>query len=153
MCIMTFLLPLPLSLSPSFSSFSLLSLLPLLLSRFLDPEMKAAIELQIKEFGQTPKQLFREPHPKCITVSGTKSSVSRNQSEPELSLKRELLKTTSSDSFNDDWVFIQSSEGMGVWNGSIGMGVWEWENGNGSVGMGVWEWEYGNGSIGMRVWE
>ena len=77
--------------------------------------MKAAIELQIKEFGQTPKQLFREPHPKRITVSGTKSSVSRNQSETELSLRRELLKTTSSDSFNDDWVFVQSSEGMGVW--------------------------------------
>ena len=92
--------------------------------------MKAAIELQIKEFGQTPTQLFREAHPKCITVSGTKSSVSRNQSETELLLRKKLLKTTSSDSFNDDWVFIQSSEGMGVW-----------------------EWEYGNGSIGMEVWE
>ena len=92
--------------------------------------MKAAIELQIKEFGQTPKQLFREPHPKRITVPGTKSSVSRNQSEIELSLRRELLKTTSSDSFNDDWVFIQSSEGMGVW---------EWEYRNRSIGMGVWE--------------
>ena len=108
---------LPLSLPPLSSLFPLspLSSPSLLLSRFLDPEMKAAIELQIKEFGQTPKQLFREPHPKRITVPGTKSSVSRNQSETELSLKRELLKTTSSDSFNDDWVFVQSSEGMGVW--------------------------------------
>ena len=106
--------------------------------------MKAAIELQIKEFGQTPKQLFREAHPKRITVSGTKSSVSRNQSETELSLRRELLKTTSSDSFNDDWVFVQSSEGMGVW---------EWEYGNENMGMGVWEWEYGNESMEMEVWE
>ena len=32
----------------------------------IDPEMRAAIELQIKEFGQTPKQLFRTPHPKRI---------------------------------------------------------------------------------------
>ena len=112
-----------LSFSPSPSLFP-----TLLLSRFLDPEMKAAIELQIKEFGQTPKQLFREPHSKRITVSGTKSSVSRNQSETELSLRRELLKTTSSDSFNDDWVFVQSSEGMGVWDR---------EYGNGSMGIGV----------------
>ena len=32
-----------------------------------DPEERAAIELQIKEFGQTPKQLFTQPHPQKIT--------------------------------------------------------------------------------------
>ena len=31
-----------------------------------DPVKKAAIEVQINEFGQTPKQLFKIPHPKRI---------------------------------------------------------------------------------------
>ena len=31
--------------------------------RINDPAMQAAVELQIKEFGQTPKQLFLQPHP------------------------------------------------------------------------------------------
>ena len=44
------------TLSPSLSSTSI-----------RDPEERAAIELQIKEFGQTPKQLFTQPHPKKIT--------------------------------------------------------------------------------------
>jgi factor associated with neutral sphingomyelinase activation len=34
-----------------------------------DPEELAAIELQIKEFGQTPKQLFTQPHPRKIVVN------------------------------------------------------------------------------------
>ena len=34
-----------------------------------DPEELAAIELQIKEFGQTPKQLFTKPHPRKIIVN------------------------------------------------------------------------------------
>jgi factor associated with neutral sphingomyelinase activation len=34
-----------------------------------DPEELAAIELQIKEFGQTPKQLFTKPHPRKTVVS------------------------------------------------------------------------------------
>ena len=38
----------------------------------VDSEMRAAMELQIKEFGQTPKQLFRHPHPKRL-LSQTKS--------------------------------------------------------------------------------
>ena len=33
-----------------------------------DPEELAAIELQIKEFGQTPKQLFTKPHPRKTVV-------------------------------------------------------------------------------------
>ncbi len=32
----------------------------------VDSELRAAMELQIKEFGQTPKQLFRNPHPKKL---------------------------------------------------------------------------------------
>jgi hypothetical protein len=32
----------------------------------LDPKEKAATEIQIKEFGQCPKQLFTLPHPKKV---------------------------------------------------------------------------------------
>ena len=39
------------------------------ISSISDPEELAAIELQIKEFGQTPKQLFTQPHPIKIVVN------------------------------------------------------------------------------------
>ena len=32
-----------------------------------DPVKRSAIEVQITEFGQTPKQLFKMPHPKRST--------------------------------------------------------------------------------------
>ena len=93
--------------------------------RFLDPAMKAAIELQIKEFGQTPKQLFREPHPKRRTHSDPKPS------EPtERELTRELSSTASTGSFSEDWVFVQTDEGMGMEMLKYGNGnveVWEWK--------------------------
>ena len=87
--------------------------------------MKAAIELQIKEFGQTPKQLFREPHPKRRANLDPKPAEPKNETEREL--MRELSSTASIGSFSEDWVFVQTDEGMG-------MGIWEWnyENGNGS---------------------
>ena len=44
-------------------------LLPLSTPSVRDPEELAAIELQIKEFGQTPKQLFTKPHPRKTVVS------------------------------------------------------------------------------------
>ncbi len=35
--------------------------------RVHDPKELAAIELQVKEFGQTPRQLFTQPHPSRLT--------------------------------------------------------------------------------------
>lgn len=40
-----------------------------ILYRINDPEERAAIELQIKEFGQTPTHLFRKPHPRRLTIN------------------------------------------------------------------------------------
>ena len=40
---------------------------------------------------------------------------------------------------------------MGMWNGNVGIQMWEWEFGNGNVEMGMWECECGNGNMGM--WE
>uniref|UniRef100_A0A1X7UAC0 BEACH domain-containing protein n=1 Tax=Amphimedon queenslandica TaxID=400682 RepID=A0A1X7UAC0_AMPQE len=76
--------------------------------QFLDPAMKAAIELQIKEFGQTPKQLFKEPHPKRRTNSDPKPPEPKIETERELS--RELSSTASIGSFSEDWVFVQTDE-------------------------------------------
>ena len=36
-----------------------------------DPEEQAALELQIKEFGQTPRLLFAHPHPSRLNKRGT----------------------------------------------------------------------------------
>ena len=44
-----------------------------------DPEELAAIELQIKEFGQTPKQLFTKPHPRKTVVSKASHRSLRHQ--------------------------------------------------------------------------
>jgi factor associated with neutral sphingomyelinase activation len=42
----------------------------LLICRIEDPNERARIEIQIMEFGQTPKQLFTKPHPPRFTEDG-----------------------------------------------------------------------------------
>lgn len=37
--------------------------------------MQAAVELQIKEFGQTPRQLFQTPHPRKVVVPAVERPV------------------------------------------------------------------------------
>ena len=49
-----------------------------------DPEELAAIELQIKEFGQTPKQLFTKPHPRKIVASKVGLHISTAQTSCNL---------------------------------------------------------------------
>lgn len=79
-----------------------------------DPEMRAAIELQIKEFGQTPKQLFRKPHPKRRIR--TKSPEPNNRTESESSLVDGMrFSPNDSLSSNSDWVIVQHNEGMRIW--------------------------------------
>ena len=34
------------------------------LEKILDPKEKLAVQIQVIEYGQTPKQLFKKPHPK-----------------------------------------------------------------------------------------
>ena len=82
------------------------------LFRIADPEIKAAMELQIKEFGQTPKQLFKTPHPK------RKTSHIKNRSPPPTAdvatptIDFTIQSPTSSLLNTSDWVFIDSNEGM-----------------------------------------
>jgi hypothetical protein len=40
-----------------------------------DPIMRSALEAQINEFGQTPKQLFTTPHPKKISKNLRKTQI------------------------------------------------------------------------------
>ena len=47
-----------------------------MLHRVGSPEDMAAMELQIKEFGQTPKQLFRTPHPRRLAGMGVARQLS-----------------------------------------------------------------------------
>ena len=47
-----------------------------------DPAERAAIELQINEFGQTPKQLFRIPHPRRFVKVGPGSAERRTAYGP-----------------------------------------------------------------------
>lgn len=49
-----------------------------------DPNQRAALETQIMEFGQTPKQLFVQPHPKRAPVSARLlSALMASPSKPE----------------------------------------------------------------------
>jgi hypothetical protein len=41
------------------------------LEKIEDPEMRRAAEAQIRNFGQTPRQLFTKPHPQRRQVSVT----------------------------------------------------------------------------------
>ena len=79
-----------------------------------DPEMRAAIELQIKEFGQTPKQLFRKPHPKRRIRNKSPESNNRTESESNLA-DGVAFSLSDSLSSTSDWVFVQPNEGMRVW--------------------------------------
>ncbi|XP_048732353.2 protein FAN-like [Ostrea edulis] len=61
------------------------------LEKIEDPNERARIEIQIMEFGQTPKQLFTKPHPPRFTEDGlrhhsftTLSSSSQENEEPAM---------------------------------------------------------------------
>ena len=38
-----------------------------------DPKKRRALEAQISNFGQTPRQIFKEPHPKRMNLSEASS--------------------------------------------------------------------------------
>lgn len=59
----------------------------ILLCRIEDPNERARIEIQIMEFGQTPKQLWNTPHPPRFTKDGPRhhsfTTVSSSSQENE----------------------------------------------------------------------
>lgn len=59
----------------------------LLTDRIQDPNERARIEIQIMEFGQTPKRLFKKPHPPRFTKDGPRhcsfTTVSSSSQENE----------------------------------------------------------------------
>ena len=58
------------------------------------PEDVAAMELQIKEFGQTPKQLFRSPHPQRFDEKGLARQLSLSGKSEEAEEVRTVGVTT-----------------------------------------------------------
>ena len=68
-------------------SFSL-SLFPFFfgIQREQDPLQRASIETQILEFGQTPMQLFKSPHPRrrCAVARPLSEEGSRTRSKADL---------------------------------------------------------------------
>lgn len=50
--------------------------LPLLFSSITDAAERTSLETQIMEFGQTPKQLFKTPHPQRFTSQSIPTLVS-----------------------------------------------------------------------------
>jgi len=57
------------------------------LTKIQDPVSRRAIEIQVSEYGQTPKQLFKNPHPKRF--SSKISEIFLNDSLNKLKLEDE----------------------------------------------------------------
>ncbi|XP_065828267.1 protein FAN-like [Oscarella lobularis] len=57
------------------------------LDRIKDPAEKAALEAQILEFGQTPKQLFTQPHPQRKTTNESLAAMETSAELPEKDLE------------------------------------------------------------------
>ncbi len=68
------------------------------LEKIEDPVEKKAIRVQINEFGQTPKQLFKIPHPPRMARSGSNIMVK----EIEISEKRHENKKGSKEIFEEN---------------------------------------------------
>jgi factor associated with neutral sphingomyelinase activation len=57
-----------------------------------DPVERRAIELQINEFGQTPKQLFKIPHPpRTATDEEVKTPLAPQSSQVRITWKTESV--------------------------------------------------------------
>ena len=74
------------------------------IEKITDPVMRSALEAQINEFGQTPKQLFTTPHPKKISKSLRRSQIedtfiNLDQISSPISEKFEILELE--DDFED----------------------------------------------------
>lgn len=81
------------------------------------PEDIAAMELQIKEFGQTPKQLFRTPHPQRLTSLACHLSLSEPDEVRTVGVTTQGLGTVESvatptpPSVQDDgWVHVEIND-------------------------------------------
>jgi hypothetical protein len=61
-----------------------------------DPVERRAIELQINEFGQTPKQLFKIPHPPRTPIEEEeKSTVAPQTTQAKITWKTESVASKS----------------------------------------------------------
>ncbi len=68
-------------------------LLSVLFCRVHDPKQLAAIELQVKEFGQTPRQLFTHPHPSRLISCTSPPPLTPTPPPPHPSQRDEPVKT------------------------------------------------------------
>lgn len=69
------------------------------LDSYTDPTERAAVEIQVNEYGQAPKQLFFTPHPKRFT-----SSIS------EIELNSSRIEELNKKNLNDSYSNINSIE-------------------------------------------
>ena len=88
--------------------------------RIHDPNEVAAIELQVKEFGQTPRQLFTHPHP--LRLVERPSQASPQGETPEMKTAGDTTKGLGSVETDpvdpcdpcdpgDDWVNVEMPSG------------------------------------------
>jgi hypothetical protein len=61
-------------------------------SKIQDPVSKSAIEIQVNEYGQAPKQLFKSPHPKKFSNSTDELVVEAEKENKEIPEKIENEK-------------------------------------------------------------
>ena len=89
-----------------------------------DEDELAAMELQIREFGQTPRQLFVAPHPSRLssrgaepveeevrTVGSTTEGLSRTDSSPGNSWGAQQGSLNTPTNMEEEWVLVSPKEG------------------------------------------
>ena len=93
------------------------------LEKIEDPVEKKAIRVQINEFGQTPKQLFKIPHPPRMAMIGSNIMV-KEISEKEKSHENKGSKERFEENKGNDNNF----NNMGAENQSIAKNINNKEN-------------------------
>ena len=83
------------------------------LDKIFDPIEKKAVEIQVNEFGQTPRQLFKTPHPKKYSnkVNDTVSD-DLNIQNP----RSNLINNNSNSKFNIDDINFSKKKGKLILN-------------------------------------
>lgn len=93
----------------------------LLLYSIRDQEELAATELQIKEFGQTPRRLFVLPHPPRLTCRGERDNLVEEEVRTVGATTEGLSRMDSSSSWgqslahspteDQEWVYVEPPGG------------------------------------------
>ena len=97
------------------------------LEKIEDPVEKKAIRVQINEFGQTPKQLFKIPHPPRMALIGSGILLKEVEKEKKNEKKgsKEIYEESKGDENNGN---KNQNNMMGIENQSLGKYIDNKEN-------------------------